>query len=71
MQHYIKCGGGEINMMNGKIRNGAQLQILSVHVGILKAHDEFFGCVKCGKVFWEGSHWDRYLGKRRESHQPR
>ena len=56
-------------MTNGKIRNGAQLQIASVHEGALKAHDRFFGCVKCGKIFWVGSHWDRHLGKRKESHQ--
>ena len=71
MQRYVKCKGGEINILNGKIRNGASIQVKTIPEGVLKAHDEFFGCVKCGKVFWEGSHWDRYLGKRNNRQEPR
>lgn len=22
-------------------------------------HDKFWLCKKCGKVFWQGSHWER------------
>ncbi len=25
--------------------------------GALQAYDEFYLCVNCGKVYWEGSHW--------------
>jgi len=25
--------------------------------GALKAYDRFYVCTKCGKVYWEGSHW--------------
>jgi len=71
-RHYVKCTGGEVNMKNGKIRNGgAQLKIKDVHKNVIKAHDEFFGCIKCGKIFWEGSHWDRYLGKKYDKCEPR
>ena len=59
-------------MTNGRIKNGgAQLKIKDVHKNVLKAHEEFFGCIKCGKVFWEGSHWDRYLGKKYDICEPR
>ena len=71
IQHYVKCGGGEINIFNGKIRNGASIEIKSIPLGVLQSQEEFFCCVKCGKVFWEGSHWDRYLGKRNKLHEPR
>jgi hypothetical protein len=29
----------------------------SVHDSVLQRNDRFWRCVKCGKVFWEGSHW--------------
>ncbi|MCE4599890.1 MAG: Mut7-C RNAse domain-containing protein [Desulfurococcales archaeon] len=25
--------------------------------GALQAYDKFYICIKCGKVYWEGSHW--------------
>ena len=71
LQQHVKCKGGEINMFDGKIKNGAVLQIAILRESTIEAHDEFFGCIKCGKIFWEGSHWDRYLGKRNISHEPR
>jgi uncharacterized protein len=27
--------------------------------GVRRAHDEFFVCAECERVFWHGSHWDR------------
>ena len=56
----------------GRIRfGGTQLKIKEVNKNVIRSHEEFFGCVKCGKIFWEGSHWDRYLGKSQNVLQPR
>ncbi|XP_023687613.1 exonuclease mut-7 homolog [Paramormyrops kingsleyae] len=41
--------------------SGAQLQIHTVPVGLLSNVALFFICTTCGKVFWEGSHFDRVL----------
>jgi len=61
---YYKCKGGDVSMRTGRVKfGGTQLRIKDVHRNVISSQDEFFGCVKCGKIFWEGSHWNRYLGK--------
>ena len=35
------------------------LQVERVPREVVKANDRFWGCCKCGKVYWQGSHWDR------------
>merc|ERR1719510_2052617 len=50
-QYYVKCTGGEVNIVNGRVKNGAQLKIKDVPKNVTKEHEEFFGCIKCGKVF--------------------
>ena len=29
----------------------------------LEAYEEFWRCVRCGKVYWRGSHWERIVEK--------
>ncbi len=29
--------------------------------GVLARHDTFWRCPSCGKVYWQGSHWDRMV----------
>ncbi len=31
--------------------------------GVAGAHEEFFLCGGCDRVFWRGSHWDRIRGR--------
>ena len=31
--------------------------------GVKAAHDEFFRCEGCARVFWHGSHWERIGGR--------
>lgn len=31
--------------------------------GVRRAHDEFFVCMRCERVFWHGSHWERISGR--------
>ncbi|XP_033725310.1 exonuclease mut-7 homolog isoform X2 [Pecten maximus] len=39
--------------------NGAPIHIETVPEGILEKVDLFYVCQKCGKVFWEGSHFTK------------
>ncbi|XP_069121418.1 exonuclease mut-7 homolog isoform X1 [Argopecten irradians] len=49
-----------VNWANVSIAaNGAPIQIETVPEGVLKKVDLFYVCQKCGKVFWEGSHFAR------------
>ncbi|KAG7477303.1 hypothetical protein MATL_G00092920 [Megalops atlanticus] len=41
--------------------SGAELQLQTVPLDLLHRVPEFFICTSCGKVFWEGSHFERVL----------
>ena len=30
---------------------------------VIRAHESFFRCLGCGRVFWHGSHWERIGGR--------
>ncbi|XP_022903188.1 exonuclease mut-7 homolog [Onthophagus taurus] len=45
-------------------RNGAKIQIRDVPEGILNKHDIFYICEDCGKVYWDGTHFERVLANR-------
>ena len=32
---------------------------LQVAPGVVDRQEEFFVCAVCGKVYWQGSHWDK------------
>jgi hypothetical protein len=32
-----------------------------VPAGIRLRHDEFWRCPSCGRVYWQGSHWDKMI----------
>jgi len=38
------------------------IQLKDIPKKVISDHSVFYGCVRCGKVFWEGSHWDRFTG---------
>lgn len=40
---------------------GAPLQLHTVPPGLLPRIPHFYVCTRCGKVFWEGSHFERVL----------
>ncbi|MEM4272663.1 MAG: Mut7-C RNAse domain-containing protein, partial [Candidatus Bilamarchaeaceae archaeon] len=43
---------------NGRLETAAAHSIKSeVPSHLLSEHEEFWKCAKCGKVYWEGSHW--------------
>ncbi|XP_072422324.1 exonuclease mut-7 homolog isoform X4 [Chiloscyllium punctatum] len=49
-----------------KFTSGADLQVETVPPGILDKVDIFYCCVSCGKVFWEGSHFNRIASQFQE-----
>ena len=51
--------GGDVNMKNGCTRDGVELLIKDIPDDVITRQDEFYGCSNCGKVFWQGSHWQR------------
>lgn len=42
---------------------GAEVQLETVPPGLLPRIPEYFICTRCGKVFWEGTHFDRALAQ--------
>ncbi|CAH1272305.1 EXD3 [Branchiostoma lanceolatum] len=54
---------GKINMESVTIGTGVPLQIDVVPPGILTKVSEFFCCETCGKVFWEGRHFERVISQ--------
>lgn len=40
---------------------GAPVQLHTVPLGLLPRIPHFYVCTRCGKVFWEGSHFERVL----------
>lgn len=40
---------------------GAPLQLHTVPPGLLPKVWHFYACARCGKVFWEGSHFQRVM----------
>jgi len=48
---------------NGRIRNVPKQKILaSLPPKVRKYYDEFYRCWDCGKVYWQGSHYERLSG---------
>lgn len=42
-------------------RNGVKIQVDAVPPGVLTKVDVFFVCEDCGKVYWDGSHFEKVL----------
>ena len=49
---------------NGELRTVASDAVVNrVPSGVRRAHEEFFVCGGCDRVFWHGSHWERISGR--------
>ncbi|NWG09646.1 MAG: Mut7-C RNAse domain-containing protein [Nitrososphaerales archaeon] len=46
-------------LCNGDIKEVGKESLESVPESVLTRHDRFYSCVRCGKVYWMGSHWIR------------
>ena len=49
-----------MNKYTGVVRETkTPLKVMDVHEGVLAKQETFFACATCGKVYWQGSHWDK------------
>lgn len=49
---------------NGKIREVEKTEIIGqLKPKTIRYFDEFYRCTNCGKVYWEGSHFSKMVGK--------
>ena len=55
----MRFPGGDVNVYTGQTVEGVKLKIAAVPDGVIEKQDEFWACSRCGKVFWQGSHWDK------------
>ena len=57
----IHVEGGTINVNSGTITEGkVKIQYEDVHFPVLKSVPVIYVCKKCGKCYWDGSHFDRF-----------
>ena len=60
---WVSIDGVEVNPLAGVTRDGVELQITDVEEAVVDKYEEFFCCSRCGKVFWQGSHWGKMKEK--------
>lgn len=49
----------EINMDTLCVSDGIPVQVEKIPWPMIEKHELFFVCAACGKVFWDGSHFER------------
>ncbi len=50
------------SVCNAKIEPVSSEQVKDlVPEGVLSRHDAFWRCPQCGRVYWQGTHWDRMV----------
>jgi len=53
-------GGGKYDVKTGvMMENNVQIGVNSVPPNSLENNQEFWICTSCGKVYWQGSHWEK------------
>ncbi|XP_008560536.1 exonuclease mut-7 homolog isoform X2 [Microplitis demolitor] len=50
-----------LNLSNCKTKYDTPVQIDQVPISVCKTIPQFFVCERCGKVYWDGSHFERTL----------
>jgi uncharacterized protein with PIN domain len=56
----MACGGGLAEATKDEVAG-------KVPPRSLACHDRFWRCVRCGKVFWHGSHWQKIVEQLRQA----
>ena len=52
-------GSPLLDLENLTVGNSVPIQVETVPKGVLDKVKLFYCCIQCGKVFWEGSHFQR------------
>lgn len=58
---WLNCKGGNINLACGETNQGVKVIVKHVAEQVFLRVQEFYLCAKCGKCYWEGSHYDHVL----------
>ncbi|KAJ8286604.1 hypothetical protein GJAV_G00041050 [Gymnothorax javanicus] len=61
--HCRWAPASDLDRQSLRFPSGAELQLHTVPPGLLPRISVFFVCTTCGKVFWEGSHFERVLNQ--------
>ncbi|CAL4078268.1 unnamed protein product [Meganyctiphanes norvegica] len=61
---WLICKGGNINLASGETNQGIKVIVSHVAEQVFERVQEFYLCAKCGKTYWEGSHYDHVLDGR-------
>ena len=59
MSSKLESSTLKVEYDTGLTETGVKLQVERVPREVVNANDQFWGCVKCGKLYWQGSHWGR------------
>lgn len=51
----------EYDPATAKLTNGPQIQLDTIPASVLRHVDMFYVCATCGKVFWDGLHYNSVL----------
>jgi len=51
--------GGKVDPKTGKTGDGVKIGVDIVPTPVLQRDNEFWICAGCGKVYWQGSHWEK------------
>ncbi|KAJ8339012.1 hypothetical protein SKAU_G00357980 [Synaphobranchus kaupii] len=61
--HCRWAPASDLDQQSLRFPGGAELQLHTVPPGLLPRIPVFYICTTCGKVFWEGSHFERVLNQ--------
>merc|ERR1719342_297143 len=50
---------GRVNVMTGDTEEGVNIQVEKMAMSTIEKYQQFWICGQCGKVYFEGSHWER------------
>ena len=50
---------GRVNMATGRTEEEVSLQVESLARATLDKYPQFWVCGQCGKIYFEGSHWEK------------
>jgi uncharacterized protein with PIN domain len=56
---WLEAEGGKVDLNSGEMENNVKIEVKNVPSNTLKSVEEFWICFSCGKVYWQGSHWEK------------
>lgn len=61
IQFILLGSDGKVDVGLRCMKNGTKIQVEQVPAEVLAKMDSFYVCEQCGKVYWDGSHFDKVL----------